>query len=88
MTKKRMIAWFIVTFGILLFAAGLYLLPIGTDAFLYFFVEVVAHGNWVLGDLYANVTALVMILVGYVIMRAEGVKPALKKSRKSKRWGR
>ena len=72
----------ILAFGLLLFMAGLYLLPIGTDAFLYFFVEVVAKGNWLLGDIYANIAAAGMILVGLAIMLSRGVKPGLKKTKK------
>lgn len=72
-------------FGVLLFMAGLYLLPIGTDAFLWFFVEVVAGGNWVLGDIYANAAALGMIFVGVVIMLSQGVRPGLKKTASRRR---
>ena len=82
--KQKIVAVAIIAFAMLLFMAGLYLLPIGTDAFLYFFVEVIAHGNWVLGDIYANITALAMIIVGFVLLRMEGVKPGLKKTKKKK----
>jgi len=85
--KSKMQKWVggaILGFGILLFMAGLYLLPIGTDAFLYFFVEVVAHGNWFWGDIYANVAALMMIIVGAAIMISQGVRPGLKSTKKKK----
>lgn len=90
MTKKRKnkykkwAASALIGFGLLLFMAGLYLLPIGTDAFLYFFVEVVAGGNWFWGDIYANAAALGMIIVGAVIMLSQGVKPGLKNTKKKK----
>ena len=86
--RKKTFGWIIVGFGILIFAAGLYLLPVGTDIFLWFFVEVVAHGNWLLGDIYANAVAICMIALGYGIMRMEGVKPGLKKAKKSRGRGR
>ena len=79
---KHILGATIAAFGLLLFMGGLYLLPIGTDAFLYFWVEVVAHGNWILGDIYANGFALLMIVVGLVMMMYEGVKPGLKKGGK------
>jgi len=85
MKARKLVGGIIVAFAVLLFMAGLYLLPVGTDAFLYFFVEVVAGGNWLMGDIYANLTALAMIIVGYVVMRSEGVKPGLKKNRRRRK---
>ena len=90
MAKKRrktnkIVATVLITFAVLLFMAGLYLLPIGTDIYLYFFVEVLMHGNWLYGDILANLVAVGMIAVGFLMLRAEGVKPGLKKDRKKKR---
>ena len=58
--------------GLLLFLGGFYLLPIGTDVYLYFFVEKVANGNWFWGSLYANLAALGMIAIGFVILKESG----------------
>ena len=81
----KLIGLIIAIFGLLFFMAGFYLLPVGTDFFLYFFVEIVMHGDWFWGDLLANAVALGMILIGFVLMRVEGMKPGLKKERGRKR---
>jgi len=55
--------------GIFLLFVGFYILPFGTDVYLYFFVEKVAGGNWIMGSIYANAFALGMILSGSLIIR-------------------
>ena len=56
-------------FGFLFFFAGLYVLPIGSDIYLYFFIEVVAKGDWLLGDILANIFALGLIAFGLILIR-------------------
>ena len=81
----KILASVIIFFGLLFFMAGLYLLPIGTDIFLYFFVVVLMHGNWLWGDVLANLTAMLMIVAGIVMLHMEGVKPGVKKIKKVKK---
>ena len=59
----------VVSIGLFLLLAGFYLLPFGTDIFLYFFVEKVSHGDWVTGSLLANAFAIGMMLSGSLILR-------------------
>ena len=56
-------------FGFLFFFAGLYVLPIGSDIYLYFFIEIVAKGDWLLGDVLANIFALGLIAFGLILIR-------------------
>ena len=81
----KILAAIIIFFGTLFLVGGLYLLPVGTDAYLYFFIEVLMHGNWLWGDLLATLTAIGLIVFGYVLLRIEGVKLGLKKDRKKRR---
>ena len=66
---KRGIGVLFSFFGFLFFFAGLYVLPIGSDIYLYFFIEVVAKGDWLLGDILANVFALGLIAFGLILIR-------------------
>jgi len=79
MRKRSILAGILIFFGLLMFFGGLYLLPLGTDIWLYFFVEVIAKGDWLLGAILANLTALGLIILGFLILRAEGVEVGLKK---------
>ena len=69
MRKGGVIGTTVMAFGFLLFFGGFYLLPVGTDIYLYFFVEKVANGSWFWGSVLANLAALFMILIGYLIIR-------------------
>ena len=66
---ERGISWAVVMIGLFLLLVGFYLLPFGTDVFLYFFVEKIAHGDWFTGALMANAFCLGMILSGSLILR-------------------
>ncbi len=79
MRKRSILAGILIFFGLLMFFGGLYLLPLGTDIWLYFFVEVIAKGDWLLGAILANLAALGLIILGFLILRAEGVEVGLKK---------
>ena len=81
MAKKDVIGTVLMVFGTLLFVGGFYLLPIGTDAYLYFFVEKVAHGDWLLGSFLGNAVAILIAGAGYLLLRAQGVKPGFKKEK-------
>ena len=83
-TADKAIGAVALIFGILLFLGGFYLLPIGTDVYLYFFVEKVANGNWFWGSLYANLAAIGMIIIGFVILKESGNDVPLTKSSKPK----
>ena len=58
--------------GTMLAIVGFYLLPFGTDIFLYFFVEHVAHGDWFWGAVYANAAAIGMIAIGFLLVYVAG----------------
>ena len=76
----RVVYLTLVGAGILLFVGGFYLLPIGTDIYLYFFVERVAGGDWFLGSVLANITAVCLILAGLLLLRSVGKRPSLSNS--------
>ena len=80
MRKRSILAGILIFFGVLLFFGGLYLLPIGTDVWLYFFVEIVAKGDWLVGAILANLAALGLVILGFLILRSQGVEVGLKKS--------
>ncbi len=66
---KRGIGIIFSFFGFLFFFAGLYVLPMGSDIYLYFFIEIVAKGDWLLGDILANIFALGLIAFGLILIR-------------------
>ena len=72
---KKIISVLLIFFGALFFFGGFYLLPIGTDAWMYFWIQIVAKGDWLMGDILANVAALGMMLIGGVILWHEGRSP-------------
>ena len=74
--------------GLLLFLGGFYLLPIGTDVYLYFFVEKVANGNWFWGSLYANLAAVGMIVIGFIILKESGNEVPGKGKNEAKKGGK
>ena len=77
---KKAFGAFLFILGFALFFGGLYLLPFGTDAYLWFFVTYVAHGNWLYGAIEANLAALGMIIIGFVALRSGGYDaPSMKK---------
>ncbi len=87
--KRSAISLIVIFFGALLFFGGFYLLPIGTDAYMYFWIEIVAKGNWLTGDILANGVALAMMLIGGLMLYHEHKSPWPKdkkeKSKESKR---
>ena len=72
MTKKKSIlSWILIIIGATLFLGGFYLLPIGTDLYMYFWVEMVFKGNWLYGDIAANAVAFAAMGIGAVILWKE-----------------
>lgn len=61
---------FFLILGSLLFFGGLYILPLGTDAYLYFWVEDICHGDWYWGAIYANLAAVGAIILGIIMLRS------------------
>lgn len=77
--------------GFILFGFGMYIIPFGTDIYLYFWVNDVFHGNWLYGSIAGNLFALLLIIIGLVFLHKAGKEPRLldrETSKKSKRGGR
>ena len=76
----------IAFFGFVIFAVGFYIIPFGTDVYLWFWIKVVFHGNWLYGDIAANLFAIFLIVAGILILHAEHRSPIpQQRKRKSKK---
>ena len=70
MSKKHKLVGGIITgIGVILFGFGFYILPFGTDIYLYFWVDKVFNGNWLYGSIAGNLFAVFMIILGLLMMR-------------------
>lgn len=69
--KRSILSWILILIGATLFLGGFYLLPIGTDAYMYFWIEIVFKGNWLYGDIAANAVAFTAMGIGAVILWKE-----------------
>lgn len=69
--KKKIIGTVITLTGLILFLGGFYLMPVGTDIYLYFWVQVVFNGNWLYGSIVANIVSFAMIVLGFMLLRSE-----------------
>ena len=83
MAKHHIIGAGVAFLGFVLFAFGFYILPFGTDVYLYFWVHEVFHGNWLYGSIAGNVFALFLIAAGLLILHHEGRSP-VPRERKTK----
>ena len=81
MAKHHLIGAGVAFLGFVLFAFGFYILPFGTDVYLYFWVHEVFHGNWLYGAIAGNVFALLLIAAGLVILHHEGRSPVPRESK-------
>ena len=74
--------------GAMIFFFGVYILPFGTDFWMYIWVEKVFNGNWFYGDIAANLAAIFLIIIGAALMVKEHRSPIprqrKKKSKKKK----
>lgn len=73
--KKSLLSWALIIIGAILFLGGFYLLPVGTDIYLYFWIEIVEKGNWLYGDILANAVAVLAMVVGGLILWYEHKAP-------------
>ena len=68
--------------GAMVFFFGVYILPFGTDFYLYIFVHKIFHGNWLQGSIAANLVALLMIAIGAVMLYKAGKSPIPRERKK------
>ena len=80
--KHHVIGGGMAFLGFVLFAFGFYIIPFGTDMYLYFWVQMVFGGNWLYGSIAGNLFALFLIAAGLLILHKEGKSPYPKNRKK------
>ncbi len=71
MSKASKVGAIVALAGALIFFFGVYILPFGTDFWMYIWVEKIFKGNWLYGDIAANAAAIFLILIGAALMLHE-----------------
>ena len=71
MGKASKVGAIVALAGAMIFFFGVYILPFGTDFWMYIWVEKIFHGNWLYGDIAANAAAIFLIIIGAALMLHE-----------------